>query len=417
MIGSSVDLATLREQVRAALPMVRVATFDGLQLRIEQNGNRGVGKCPFHEDSSPSFVAGGKYLDRCHCFGCGEDLDIFGYWEKRRQVDHAEAVKQLAGLAGIYYGDIKYEKPKAGVTQPEKRLVCDDVGEKPSLPSLYQATRADCEAIAKGRRLDAEAVWIAATEKRVAVVKQWPMYQSKHGGGWYAKNGWEQHRCWAAIDETRNVAEYRRIDNGLHCRVETGPDAAKGPKVWSTAGKNWPLGAGQIRDRKRVLLVEGGPDMLAGYHFLRRWHWSKRPLLQQVVVVCMLGASNRMREDALAHFHGCRVRIMVDADTPKDSPEKGKRKLTGMEAACRWQDQLTEVGAAVELFYVGDIFNADHVREWHEGTRLAAEIEILEPGLLKQDGSKVKDLNDVVDCAEDVQTGEDIEQAMCSWDF
>ena len=225
--------------------------------------------------------------------------------------------------------------------------------------------------------------------------------------------GGQQHRCWTVIDETRAVAEFRRLDNGLHTRA--GGEA--GPKVWSTAGKNWPIGAESIGDRKRVLLVEGGPDMLAGYHFLRMWHTQKRPLLHEVAVVCMLGASNRIREDALGFFKGCRVRIMVDADTPKDDEVKSKRKLTGMEAAMRWSDQLTEVGSAVECFYVGDVFKAEDVAAWHEGEKLAGEIEVLVPGFVRADGAKVKDLNDLARCSEDVLGCDDVRQAFTVWDF
>jgi hypothetical protein len=418
MTGASVDLAMLREQVRERLTMVRVATFDGLQLRISEGQLKGEGLCPFHTEKSGSFVAGGrKFVDRYKCFGCGAEGDIFQYWQERRSVDHAEAVRQLAGLAGVYYGEISYEKPKAGVA-PAKRLVSVDAeAEKPSLPSLYQAKEADCKMIAETRGLSFEGVWIAASVwKRVAVVRQWPLYQSKHDGQWRPKDGWEQHRCWAAVDETRNVAEFRRVDNGLHMRVNAGPED-KGPKVWSTAGKNWPLGAGQIGARKRVLLVEGGPDMLSAFHFLRLWHSKRHPLLQDVAVVAMLGASNRMREDAMVHFKGCRVRIMVDADTPKDDEIKSKRKLVGLEAAHRWQGQLTEAGAAVELFYVGDIFNPEHVGEWHEGKRLAGEIEVMVEGYKMKDGGKVKDLNDLAKCGEDVIESQDVEQAMRAWDF
>jgi hypothetical protein len=177
------------------------------------------------------------------------------------------------------------------------------------------------------------------------------------------------------------------------------------------------VGAADIGDRKRVLLVEGGPDLLAAYHFLRMWHTRKRPLLHEVAVVCMLGASNRIREDALAYFAGCRVRIMVDADTPKDDETKAKRKLTGLEAAMRWSEQLTAVGAAVECFYVGDVFDPGHVAAWHAGEIQAAEIEILEPGFLKKDGSKVKDLNDLAMASDEVLTCDDVRQAMTVWDF
>jgi len=414
-MGASIDLATLRERVRDALDMIRVATFDGLKLR-KSGAETWTGECPFHAEKSGSFVVGGGgwKRGRAHCFGCGWDGDIFDFWKERRGVDHLEAVKQLAGLGGVYVGEIQFERPKAGVTrQPEKRLDAeDDAVKKPSLPSLYQARKEDCDMIAKERGLDPESVWIAArVHKRVAIVKSWPLREAY--GKWWPRSGWEQHRCWTIIDETRNVAEFRRVDNGLHTRM----DGVTGPKVWSTSGKNWPVGAADIGDRKRVLLVEGGPDLLAAYHFLRMWHTRKRPLLHEVAVVCMLGASNRIREDALAYFAGCRVRIMVDADTPKDDETKAKRKLTGLEAAMRWSEQLTAVGAAVECFYVGDVFDPGHVAAWHAGEIQAAEIEILEPGFLKKDGSKVKDLNDLAMASDEVLTCDDVRQAMTVWDF
>jgi hypothetical protein len=414
-MGASIDLASLRERVRDALDMYRVATFDGLQLR-KSGAETWTGPCPFHAEKTGSFVVGGSgwKRGRYHCFGCGADGDIFDYWVQRRGVDHLEAVKQLAGLGGVYVGEISFEKPKAGVArQPEKRLVSEEErAKKPSLPSLWQAKEEDCRIIAEGRGLPYESVWIAArVHKRVAVVQSWPMREWR--GRWMAKDGWEQHRCWTIIDETKNVAEFRRLDNGRHMRK----NGEVGPKTWSTAGKSWPVGAAAIRDRRRVLLVEGGPDMLAAYHFLRMWHTPRRPLLHDVAVVCMLGASNRIREDALPFFKGCRVRMMVDADTPKDDEVKAKRKLTGLEAAKRWSDQLTEAGAAVECFYVGDIFEPFHLATWHNGEIKAAEIGIIEPGFVKPDGSKVKDLNDLALCGEDVTKCDDVREAFTVWDF
>lgn len=413
---ASIDLASLRERVRDALdwPMI----IQHLGLSVEQLSPSRWGMCcPFHAEKTPSFIFGGDHhRDRCHCFGCGADHDFFGFWQGECNVDHLEAVKQLAGLAGVYVGEIRFEKPKAPpVRTPEKRLESDDdAAQKPSLPPLYQATREDCAEIAKGRGLDLEAVWIAARiHKRVAVVKSWPLYEARYDRGWQAKQNWEQHRCWAAIDETKNVAEFRRLDNGLHTKL----DGSASPKVWSTAGKNWPLGAAQIGDRKRVLLVEGGPDMLAAYHFLKMWHTQRRPLLQDVAVVCMLGASNKIRESALPLFQGCRVRIMVDADTLKDDEEKAKRKLPGLEAAARWTHQLTTAGAAVECYYVGDQFDGDDLQRWHDGEISAAEVEVIEPGFTKPDGSKVKDVNDWAHCAEDVLRSDDAREAMTAWDF
>jgi len=420
---ASIDLASLRERVRDALTMVRVAEFDGLTLRMEREGC-GKCACPFHAEKHASFVCGGKWRDRFHCFGCGEDGDIFDFWMRRRNCDHVEAVKQLAGLAGVSVGEIHYERPKAGVErQPEKRLEADDgPAKKPSLPPLFKPTAAVCEEIAQGRGLDAEAVWIAARVYSRVAVSRWPLYQRRKSGHWMARcevHGYGchldepmcepgvTHASWVAIDQTRNVAEFRRVDNERYERHD-----GSLIKTWSTAGKSWPLGAMQAADIKRVLLVEGGPDMLAGYHFLKMWK-----MTSQVAVVCMLGASNRIREDALEHFKGCRVRIMVDADVPKDSDTKGKRKLVGAEAALRWTNQLTEVGAAVETFYVGDLYDAQSVQAWHNGEITASEVKVEMEGYTKRDGEKVKDLNDLALCSDDVLSSDDVRQAMTVWDF
>ena len=407
---ASIDLASLRERVRDALTMVRVAEHDGLDLKMEGE-HRGRCCCPFHVEKSPSFLCGGRFPDRCHCFGCGADYDIFEYWQIRRNVDHLQAVKELAGLAQIYVGEIRFEKPKAGAArQPERRL--DDVdacAKKPSLPRLMKPSRAACEMIAKGRGLDTEAVWLAARLFQRVAYAHWPQFE--RGGEWEPR-ATGAHPSWCAIDETRNVAEFRRLDNGLYTKSD-----GDTLKVWSTAGKSWPLGARQVPQTRRVLMVEGGPDMLAGYHFLRMWATPRRPLLQDVTVVAMLGASNKIREDALPFFKGARVRMFVDADTPKDSPEKAKRRLVGLEAAARWTRQLSEAGSAVECFYVGDVFEPDDVARWHEGEIGAADIRVVQPGFVRKDGAKVKDLNDVALCGDDVTGGDDMREAMTLWDF
>ncbi len=412
-MGASVDLAALRERVRDALDMMRVASFDGLKLR-KTGTNTWSGECPFHAEKTGSFVVGGAgwKRGRYHCFGCGEDGDIFDYWCKRRNVDHFEAVKQLAGLGGVYVGEITFDRPKAGAErQPEKRLDVERSGlKKPSLPSLQKPSRAACELIARGRGLDVDAVWVAARVFGRVGYCRWPQYES-HGKWRERSDG--AYPSWAAIDKTRFVAEYRRMELDETGRPLPYVRQDGGTiKAWSTAGKNWPLGALEAPDKKRVLLVEGGPDMLAAYHFLLR-----HKMANQVAVVCMLGAGNRIRESALKLFAGCRVRIMVDADLPKDHEDPKKRKLPGMEAAARWQRQLQDAGAAVETFNVGPIWEPESVAAWGRGEIAGAEMEVRVPGLVAPDGSAVGDLNDLAKCGDEVCWGDDVRQAMRVWDF
>ncbi|BDI23032.1 DNA primase [Herbiconiux sp. L3-i23] len=64
------------------------------------------GLCPFHDERSPSFhvrPAVGRY----HCFGCGEDGDVYTFLQKLDHATFAEAVERLAGRIGytLHYED------------------------------------------------------------------------------------------------------------------------------------------------------------------------------------------------------------------------------------------------------------------------------------------------------------------------
>lgn len=247
------------------------------------------------------------------------------------------------------------------------------------------------------------------------------MWQRKVDGRWVSPCETHYFRCkgdeaecaprprwpsWVATDGERRVAEFRRLDDQPYPRKDEGTI-----KAWATAGKNWPLGAAEMGRRMNVLIVEGGPDMLAAYHFLLRFK-----MVSQVAVVCMLGGSNRIAEEALPYFQGRRVRIMMDADLPKDSESPAKRRLQGLEAAARWTEQLKNAGvAAVKTYNVGDVYEPIDVKAWHEGIIKAAEIRVVVPGLVKEDGTKVKDVNDLAYCSTDVIDSNEVHEAFTEW--
>ncbi len=72
----------------------------GETVRLSRAGRNLKGLCPFHAEKTPSFVvypSDGSY----HCFGCGENGDIFGFVMKTDGLDFRGALEKLAHKAGV----------------------------------------------------------------------------------------------------------------------------------------------------------------------------------------------------------------------------------------------------------------------------------------------------------------------------
>ncbi|MAF10265.1 DNA primase [Candidatus Poribacteria bacterium] len=84
--------------VRSRVDLVRIVEESGVALR--RTGKNFVGKCPFHQDDTPSFsVSPDNQFYKC--FGCGAGGTVFTYVENREQITFPEAVRKLAARAGI----------------------------------------------------------------------------------------------------------------------------------------------------------------------------------------------------------------------------------------------------------------------------------------------------------------------------
>ncbi len=63
------------------------------------------GLCPFHDERSPSFHVRPQ-VGRYHCFGCGEDGDIFTFLQRMDHMTFTEAVERMAARVGY---ELRYE--------------------------------------------------------------------------------------------------------------------------------------------------------------------------------------------------------------------------------------------------------------------------------------------------------------------
>ncbi len=69
-------------------------------VTLKRRGSAWLGLCPFHQEKTPSFnvvPAKGIY----YCFGCGEGGDVFKFLMKTQGVGFMDAVRELAGPAGV----------------------------------------------------------------------------------------------------------------------------------------------------------------------------------------------------------------------------------------------------------------------------------------------------------------------------
>lgn len=299
-------------------------------------------RCPAHEDKSPSLsvrppTAAGWI--RVHCFaGCDRhDVLTAGGIEL-----YELGPKRESQFSKIFSPTRRRMicAPNAPITKPTPRIEVEPWKEPDRLekrrrwPGLEVPRDSELAAISKLRNIPREALQVAVQRGILWIIVQ--------------EGGTAIH--WVVTDTDLHVAQKRSFDGS---KIPTASDHVKAFTLPGSA-TSWPVGLAALRPEHRsVLLVEGGPDLLAAFEFIRR---EKREA--DAHAIAMLGAKARIHSSLLHRFEGKSVRIIQHSD------EAGGR------AAEEWGNQLIEVANCVEVLDFGH--------------------------LLKSDGSKLKDLNDAL---------------------
>ena len=84
-------------EVKSKLSVVDVV---GETVTLKKAGTTYKGLCPFHGEKTPSFVVT-PGRESWHCFGCGKGGDIFSFVMERDGLSFPEALRTLAGKAGV----------------------------------------------------------------------------------------------------------------------------------------------------------------------------------------------------------------------------------------------------------------------------------------------------------------------------
>jgi DNA primase len=91
------------DEVKAAADMVAVVSA---RTQLRKAGGRYLGRCPFHEERTPSFSV--NATDKLYyCFGCGAKGDLITFVRETEQLDFAGAVEWLADRFNV---QLEYEE-------------------------------------------------------------------------------------------------------------------------------------------------------------------------------------------------------------------------------------------------------------------------------------------------------------------
>jgi DNA primase len=91
------------DEVKAAADMVAVVSA---RTQLRKAGGRYLGRCPFHEERTPSFSV--NATDKLYyCFGCGAKGDLITFVRETEQLDFAGAVEWIADRFNV---QLEYEE-------------------------------------------------------------------------------------------------------------------------------------------------------------------------------------------------------------------------------------------------------------------------------------------------------------------
>lgn len=271
-------------------------------------------KCPWREDRKSSFsVFANWQMWKDHA--TDEGGDAVNFLAKAKSLSIDEALRQFMRMAGS-----SNERTTQGNLV---RSDFEDTTEKKSARSKWPVfdhpTKEDRETIANQRSLLSEALFYAAEDG--------VLFMSEVDG----------HRSWIIRSECGRHAQARRLDGGKFklCGQQLKAKTLAGSIASIPIGRffdvRWPL----------VVLVEGGPDVLAAYAAIH-----KLGLLDVVAVCGMLGAGLKLPATSAATLRNRKTRILQHNDK------------AGEEAANRWAQQIWDAGGKVDI-WVPDQEGAD----------------------------------------------------------
>jgi len=113
--GEELDRVVSRDVIEEVLDRVPIEEVVGEYVELKKSGASYKGKCPFHDETSPSFYV---HPDRgfYYCFGCRKGGDAIRFLEEMEGRSFMESLRDLASRAGV---ELPAEDPGASPRRRE----------------------------------------------------------------------------------------------------------------------------------------------------------------------------------------------------------------------------------------------------------------------------------------------------------
>jgi DNA primase len=350
------------ESVRAAVDAADMIEVVSGRTQLRKTGARYVGRCPFHEERTPSFSVNAQ--DKLfYCFGCGKGGDVITFVRDTEQLEFAEAVEWLAERFRV---TLEYEETSPQFEESRKRrdrlyAVLDQAAKFYERHLWESEAGAPVREYLEGRGLDAD----VCREFRLGLSPGAGLAQKAQQKGFTREelgragltnargNDYFPQRLMFPLADARGrivgfQARRLREDDPLRGKYVNSPEGELFHKSAVLYGLN--LARAAIAKQERAVVVEGNTDVIAlrqaGFEpvvasmgtALTEQQLKELQRLARRLYLCFdadaAGEAATLRGMELAAERGFDIRVVTlpPGTDPADEPERFRDRLADAES-------------------------------------------------------------------------------------
>ncbi len=268
------------DQIEEIKTKIDIVELVGSYVNLKQAGRNFKGLCPFHQEKTPSFMVNPE-LQIYKCFGCGKGGDAISFIQEVEGVEFREALEMLAEKAGVV---LKFGRKQEGGVRDQLLAVNEAAAEYYHFLLSKHQVGGEARKYLSGRGLNEKVIesfrlgyalpmWDGLVKYLVG--KKGYKIDLLEQAGLVVKTGENK-----AYDRFRDRVVFPLIDHrgrvvGLAGRVMPGADEKAGAKYINSPETEvyhksemlygFYQAKQAIREKDRVVLVEGEMDMISSF--------------------------------------------------------------------------------------------------------------------------------------------------------